>query len=398
VSERDQRRTDGIAAYDVLGRPARRDLLAVVELAARICDVPMATINLITDLEQHQVAAYGFDAAVCRREDSMCAAILDSDTPVVVTDASLDPRFRDNPFVTGAIGSVRFYASHKLVTPDGVPIGTLCVFDERPRSMAESQIQALGTLAERVVDVLELSLRTRQLAESLAAVETMRDELVASNDRLASFAGQVSHDLKSPLTAVTMSLGMIREQLDQGGEQPDVLWLVERAIGGSTRMAALIDDVLQFAQIGGRLGADDVDLDEVVSEAVADLGPSLTGVTMSIGSLPVVCGDRVQLRAVVQNLIGNAAKFRSPDRQPAVQVSARRRATGWRVEVTDNGRGVPVEDRERVFEPLARVDESVPGSGIGLATCRRVVEAHGGRIGLDEAVGGGTVAWFELPA
>lgn len=393
-----QRRASHIAAYDVLDGPPRRDLLAVVELAANICDVPMATINLITDVAQHQVATVGFDASVCRREDSMCAAVLDADTPIVVADASLDERFSSNPFVTGAIGNVRFYASHKLITPAGVGIGTLCVFDTEPRTMDASQVAALATLAERVVDILELSLRSRLLATTLAEVEAIRDELSVSNDRLASFAGQVSHDLKTPLTSVTMSLELIREQLSAGGNVKDASWLIERALSGSDRMATLIDDVLGFAKLGGTLNVGDVDLGDVLTEVLVDLGPALKGVSTSIETLPTVKGDAVQLRAVLQNLLSNAGKFRATDRTPRIEISSRRRGNGWRVEITDNGPGVPEAERERVFEPLARATEAVEGFGIGLATCRRVIQAHHGRIGLDAARGGGTVAWFELPA
>ena len=386
----DHRRVAGIAAYDVLERPARRDLTALVELAARLCGTPMATINLITDTEQHQVAAVGFDASICSREDSMCAAVLGDDTPIVVTDARLDPRFQDNPFVTGVIGHVRFYASHKLVTPAGVAIGTLCVFDTEPRVLTAEQVGGLATLADRVVDVLELSLTSKRLAETLAQVEE-------SNQRLASFAGQVSHDLKSPLTSVTMSLELIRDQLDQGPEATDARWLVERALRGSERMALLIDDVLDFARVSGSLKLTEVDLDELLAHVVADLEVALDGVSLDVGPLPTVCGDEVQLRALLQNLLSNAAKFKVVGRPAAVQVSAHPVTAGWRVEICDNGPGVPETERERVFEPLARAESGVEGSGIGLATCRRVVEAHGGRIGLAEAPGGGTVAWFELP-
>ena len=397
ASAEDLRRASDIAAYDVLDGPPRRDLLAVVDLAARICDVPMATINLITDVAQHQVATVGFDASVCRREDSMCAAVLGADTPVVVADARLDDRFRDNPFVTGALGHVRFYASHRLTTPAGGHIGTLCVFDTEPRVMDAGQVTALATLAERVVDILELSLRSRLLASTLAEVEAMRDELAVSNDRLASFAGQVSHDLKSPLTSVTMSLELIREALTDD-PPPDATWLIERALDGSGRMATLIDDVLGFARLGGTLNIADVDLGAVLTEVLVDLSGSLEGVSTSSETLPVVQGDAVQLRAVLQNLLSNAGKFRVAGRAPRIEIGARRRADVWRIEVADNGPGVPEAERERVFEPLARVAEAVEGFGIGLATCRRVIQAHHGRIGLAAAPGGGTVAWFELPA
>ena len=246
----DARRMAGISAYDVLDKPPRRELLAVVDLAARICGVPMAGINLITDTEQHQIATVGMDATVCARQDSMCHVILDEDAPVVVPDARADPRFAGNPFVTGVLGRMRFYAAHKLVTHDGLTIGTLCVFDTDPRHLSTEQAAALGTLAERIVDILELRLKSRELVATLARVEAMKAELERSNERLASFAGQVSHDLKNPLTSVSMSLAMIREELANDGGSGDALWLLERAISGSSRMAALIDDVLEYAKLG----------------------------------------------------------------------------------------------------------------------------------------------------
>ena len=113
--------------------------------------------------------------------------------------------------------------------------------------------------------------------------------------------------------------------------------------------------------------------------------------------MPVVCGDAQQLYAVLLNLLSNAVKFRRPGVAPVVEVRARAEGRGHRVEVRDNGPGVAAEERERVFDLYARIDPETPGSGIGLATARRIVETHGGEIGLEAADGGGTLAWFSLP-
>jgi signal transduction histidine kinase len=135
----------------------------------------------------------------------------------------------------------------------------------------------------------------------------------------------------------------------------------------------------------------------VLAEVSEDLAVALTDASLTAGALPVVSGDPVQLRAVVQNLIANAAKFVQPGVAPKIEVSAAPVAGGWRIEVADHGIGISPEHRERVFEPLARIDQSIAGCGIGLATVRRVIDSHGGRIGLAETPGGGTTAWFELP-
>jgi signal transduction histidine kinase len=393
----DQRRVEAIRTFDALRMPPRRELAGVVELAARIAGVPTATINIVTDVEQHQIVTVGFDGGVCRREDSMCALTVREGRTIAVADASRDPRFARNPFVTGQLGSVRFYVGLPLISKDGVTVGTLCVFDDVPHQLDEGVLSGLSTLAERVVDVFELRLRTRELALSLMEIQAVQAELQRSNERLASFAGQVSHDLKTPLTTISLSLSLVREQLEDGDLPRESVGLLDRAIKGSVRMAELIDDVLDFARLGGTLKATEVDLDFVLGEVLDDLGPALDNVTLHFGRLPTVLGDRTQLRAVLQNLLGNAAKYRSDERPLEIHVAARHVQRAWRVEVTDNGRGVPPAQRHRVFEPLARVDDSVDGTGIGLATCRRIVGAHGGRIGIDASVTEGARFWFELP-
>lgn len=395
----DQRRVAAITAYDAVRMPPR-ELDGVVALAATLAGVSKATVNVITADEQIQVAAVGFEPAVCRREDSMCTITLRGGAPVVVPDASQDVRYESNPFVTGVIGHVRFYASFPLTSSEGVPFGTLCVFDEERRTLTEAQELGLATLAQRVVDVFELRLRNRELALGLMEIQAVQAELERSNERLASFAGQVSHDLKTPLTTLSLSLSLVREQLSSGEQLGlDSVGLLDRAIKSSTRMSDLIDDVLDFASLGGTLKATEVDLDFVLGEVLDDLGPELADVTMHIGRLPTVIGDRAQLRAVLQNLVGNAAKYRSDDRAAEITISSRHVQRAWRIEVADNGRGVPASERHRVFEPLARVDgdPAVEGTGIGLATCRRIVGAHGGRIGVDPTVSEGARFWFELP-
>jgi signal transduction histidine kinase len=220
-----------------------------------------------------------------------------------------------------------------------------------------------------------------------------------SDERLAAFAGQVTHDLKTPLTTMSLSLELIRDELEDGTPAEDLLPLITRALRGAARMSSMIEDVLVFARIGTTVDPVPVDLDTLAAEAVADLVDVLADVDLEIGDLPLVQGDQALLRILLLHLIGNAAKFRSPERPPVVRVAASRLDQGWRLEVLDNGVGVPEAQREHVFEPMVRLDKSVEGTGIGLATCRRVAEAHGGAIGVTDGPHGvGSVFWVELPA
>lgn len=379
MTTHERRREQVIADYDVIGAPPRRELEALVELAAKFTGVPMATINLITSTQQWQVATYGFAAAVCDREDSMCRYVLEGGEPIVLPDASLDARFRDNPFTTGEIAEVRFYASYPLETPSGVVLGTLCVFDTEVHEVDPETEQALSTLAARVVDVLELELTSRQLA--------------AANERLGAFAGQVSHDLKNPLSAIRMSVELARDEASDGSE---LARLLDRAERGAERMNTMIGELLAFARGGAAPEIEDVDLDRLVAEVREDLAGAAADGQVVADALPVVRADAVQLRTVIQNLVANAVKFSPPG--ATVRVLAEPLDAGWWIGVADRGPGIPEQDRARAFEPMVRLDHSRPGSGIGLATCRRIVQAHGGRMGIDDHDGGGSVVWLQLPA
>ncbi|HYJ27515.1 MAG TPA: GAF domain-containing sensor histidine kinase [Nocardioides sp.] len=382
----DQERDRVLATYDVLDNPPRRELTALVDLAAQVAGVPFAAVNLLSTHSQHQVATAGFDGDDSPRRHSMCRLVVESGRPIMVEDASQDPRYADNPWTTGEIAQVRYYGSHPLRTPAGVVIGTLCVFDNDTHRVTSEAAKGLSQLADRVVDVLELELASRRLNEVNARLST-------SNERLAHFAGQVSHDLKNPLTSVSLSL----EALELEVTDPYQVDTVARARRGVDRMNGLINNLLEFASQGAAPGEDLVDLDVELASALDDLAARVSRDAVTVGDLPAARGDAAQLRSVLMNLIDNAAKFTPDGEQPEIEVDAHQVDGHNRIEVRDRGRGVPLDQRERVFAPLARLDKSVDGVGIGLATCRRIVEAHGGSMGVEGRDGGGSVFWFELP-
>jgi signal transduction histidine kinase len=387
ITAEDITRRAAIAEYQVVGRPPETDLESLVQLAATMCDVPKAVINIIDDRFQHQIAAVGLEPASCSRDDSMCAVVFQEAARTMVSDARADGRFASNPFVTGEIANVRFYASSPLVTPDGVPIGTLCIFDDRVRELPPEHGRALDLLARQVVDVLELLRLTHELGQS--------------NEQLAQFAGQVSHDLRNPLMAVSGFLELATDSPEMANA-PHAAKALARAESAADRMAAMITDLLDFARIGGaRPRRLPIELDPLVSSVVEDLDATIgsTAATVVIETPLQVHGDETLLRALLQNLVANAVKFSAAAGVvPRVHVRAERVSAGVRVTVDDNGPGVPTEQRERVFDLMERAAGSeIAGLGIGLSTCRRIVEAHGGRIGIDEAALGGASVWFVLP-
>ena len=317
----------------------------------------------------------------------MCAVVFQHPGHVVVPDAREDDRFRDNPFVTGEIADVRFYASSPLITPQGIPIGTLCVFDEEVGELAPEDSRALALLAHQVVDVLELRRLTHELGQS--------------NEQLERFAGQISHDLRNPLMALAGFIELAADSPELAGA-PQAARALSRAESAAERMGAMIGDLYAYARLGGsRPRRETVDLGDLIAAVGDDLDTALaeTGARIEAHVDASLHGDPTLLRALLQNLIANAVKFTAATGiTPRVVIRSHRLTGGWRLTVDDNGPGVPAERREAVFELMDRggVDD-VPGLGIGLSTCRRIVEAHGGRIGIDEAETGGASVWIVIP-
>ena len=240
--------------------------------------------------------------------------------------------------------------------------------------------------------MLELERRRRELAEA-------REQLGRAHDHLSLFAGQVSHDLRTPLTAILANAEMLASEPAVKGDD-DLTWMVDGIARAAHRMNRMIEQMLDYAREGGAPAIGVTDLGRVVEVVLADLAPLVaeSEAVVTVDPLPTVPADADQLYAVVLNVVSNALKFARPEVPPQIRIGAERLEDRWRVTVMDNGIGVAPERREAMFVLFARADKRIDGSGIGLAAAKRVVEAHGGRIGMDDAPGGGTTVWFELPA
>ena len=192
---------------------------------------------------------------------------------------------------------------------------------------------------------------------------------------------------------------MLEDQLGKHAD-PAVAALLDRAVTAADRMLRMLDQNMAVSPLVGGLMCVDVDLDKVANQLALDSGQllELAGATLKVGRLPVVRAMPEEMYSVLQNLLTNAVKFTRPGVRPWVSISARQIPYGWRVSVTDNGIGIPAQRRMDVFTLFSRVNSEFDGHGIGLGTVARTVHSLGGRVGAEEAPGGGAEVWFELPA
>ncbi len=245
---------------------------------------------------------------------------------------------------------------------------------------------------------------TRDLTERKAAEDRIKeqtDELRRSNQELEHFAYVASHDLQEPLRTVS-SFSQLLASRYRGRLDRDADDFIDFIVGGATRMQALINDLLAFSRVGTRgKPFARVDGEAVLATALANLDATIaaTRAVVTHDPLPALDGDDTQLVQLFQNLIGNGIKFHRPDDIPQVHVSAAREPPGWRIGVRDNGIGIEAQYFDRIFIIFQRLHgrDEYPGTGIGLAICRKIVERHGGRIWVESEPGHGTRFFFTLP-
>lgn len=254
---------------------------------------------------------------------------------------------------------------------------------------------AVGVLLQRLLKTNVALDANRRMLEERAL------ELERSNSDLEQFAYAASHDLSEPLRTVAGFSQLLASRYE-GRLDGDADEFIGHMTSGVNRMQQLIDDLLVYSRVGrAPTRQDDVDLEGVLAEVTDWIAPAIKerGARVSHDPLPTVRGERGQLAQVLQNLLANAIKFTAADTVPEVHVSAVREAGGWRISVRDNGIGV-AEGADVIFKMFGRLHpaDTYPGTGIGLALAKRIIETHGGRIWVQPAPDGGSVFSFTLPA
>lgn len=291
------------------------------------------------------------------------------------------------PGPLGQEGSSLVYVQAFLGMAAVTGLAVAAVVTERRRALA-----SLG----QARDELELRVAVRT-----AALQTALDDLARSNKDLQEFAYVASHDLQEPLRAVAGYTQLLQRR-HAADLPPEARTLIEKAVDGAVRMQLLINDLLAFSRVSTH-GEQPrpVPLDEPLGKAMVNLETTIreSGATVKTTPLPRVLADESQMVQLLQNLVGNAIKFHQPDRPPEVHVGAEAGANGMTTfYVKDNGIGIDPRHHQRIFVIFQRLHRpgEYPGSGIGLALAKRIVERHGGRIWVESQPGHGSTFRFTL--
>jgi len=358
----------------------------LTELAASICDVPIALITLVDESRQWFKAQVGLDTQETARSVAFCThAILQPDM-FIVPDALQDPRFADNPLVTGA-PYIRFYAGAPLFSPEGYGLGTLCVIDTKPRVLTEKQLTSLSILRTHVLKLFELRRVTR--------------ELELSNKELETYNTTVSNDLRAPLRAMMGFSQLLLEEhtVELSEEGKDLL---QRIDSSAIKLDKHCIDLAMLSRISHQnLQYRRTNLSHLAEEKIVEFknAEPMRNVELVIHPHLIAMGDSDLLRIVIDNLLDNAWKFTAKCEQARIEFTKESNNGGVTFIVRDNGIGFEMAYASKLFQPFQKIHVSsdYPGHGIGLAMVKRIIDRHGGTIRADSTINEGTTIRFTLP-
>ena len=420
LPDNEARRLQALRQYAVLDTEPEEAFDELTQLAASICQVPIALVSLVDAQRQWFKSKVGLNAQQTCRDVAFCAHAILQDQILIVEDALKDERFATNPLVTSD-PHIRFYAGVPLITRNGLALGTLCVIDYKPRSLSDEQCKALQTIAHQVLTQLELRASLKILKGVLAerrrmeeAAQKAREAAEAANRAKSEFLAMMSHEIRTPMNAVIgMTELLVETELTE--KQRD---FVKTIRSSGSALLTIINDILDFSKIeSGKLQLEqhpfnlrdciEESLDLLASEA-AQKGLEL--VHLIDPSTPdTIVGDSNRLRQILVNLLCNAVKF-THSGEVTLSVRARKLdvenalEAGERYEllfaVKDTGIGIPTESLNRLFQPFSQVDASrdrnYGGTGLGLVISQRLCQMMGGQIWVDTEVGKGSTFSFTV--
>lgn len=394
-------RLDALYGLRVLDSPSEEAFERIARLAATLLGVPIATLTFVDRDRQWHKACVGPIAKETPRDISFCTHTILSDEPLVIPDATKDSRFASSPLVTA--DGIRFYAGVPL-TIKGQNVGSLCAIDTVPREgISDHDLNILKQLAEVAIDLLELRITHAQLEVKSGHVEEARAIAERANLAKTEFLSRMSHELRTPLNAI-LGFAQLLAMEDLASDQKQS---AKEIVKGGHHLLGLINEVLDISRIEAgqiSLSVEPVSARDLIDECISLVGPLATPRGISLASeVDADCdvhilADRQRLKQVILNLLANAVKYNREN--GSVRVTCEYGDETCTINVEDTGPGISVAKQALLFVPFERLgaeNSAIEGTGLGLALSSRLVDAMGGMIDIESAVGRGSKFSLEFP-
>ena len=391
LPKNEKQRLKVVKEYKLLDTLPEEDFDNITNLVANICDVPISLITLLDADRNFLKSHYGIPFNESPRNISFCGhAILENNSIFIVEDATKDQRFYNNPLIKDH--NVKFYAGVPLINPEGFPLGTLCVYDVKPKKLTKQQQEAMIILAKQVVNLFELRLKNNQLTNAYYLLDERHQSL-------KTFAGKVSHDLKSPLANITSLSQLFKDELKASNPEINLEYLdfIEES---ADTLRAYIDGILKHYKSEALLQdkKQTIDLSNIFNDVKQML--SLKDTQFKLKNNPNL-GDinKSAITQIILNLVDNAIKYNT-NNNPLVVLDYKENETHHHFSVSDNGNGIPESKKESLFDLFNTAHDADKygnkGTGIGLYTVKTLVEKLGGEVSLTSKVNEGTTFSFSV--
>lgn len=359
-------RIKALKKYDILDTPPDGSFDQFTKLAAKLLDVPIALISLVDTDRIWFKSRYGLDASQIDRDPGLCASVILSDEIYLVEDVLTDIRTLANPLVAGGFG-LRFYAAVPLKVKEGYNLGTFCVLDKKPRQFTALQKEILQSLANMVIDQMELRLAARTA-------------IYNQNQALSIF----THDLKNPLASIVIAAELIKDEKSNPQAIDDMCNLISKA---GRKMTHTINKLLETAsEEAGEINLRFAKLDfaELIKNVVTTnqilANKKNQKLKINTETYSFVLADEKKLTEIADNLINNAIKY-SPQNKN-ITITLKEINSKAILEVHDEGPGLTEEDKKNLFQRFTQLSARPTGgessTGLGLSIVKTFVEAHHG--------------------
>ncbi|MGB5943159.1 MAG: GAF domain-containing sensor histidine kinase [Leeuwenhoekiella sp.] len=386
-------RQQKVESYQLLDTLPEKSYDDITAIAAYICDTPISLITMLDYDRNFLKSHYGVPFNESPRKISFCThAIQSTEDIYVVEDARKNPIFQDNPLVTGEAKAI-FYAGVPLIETSGHALGTLCVFDQKPRKLSDKQKEVLLALANQVVNLFEMH---RQNLEN----QQLQKNLIKKNNLLKNFAGVVSHDMKMPLANIITTTDILKAKYKEFLDSEGLKYL-EYLKSSSFSLSDYINGILEHYESDNLTinQRETFDLNHLLEEIEDMLNTDYSSIITFPESSPVIRCNKMALQQIFINLITNSLKY-SDKPQTNIDINFSETDSHLVFQLADNGMGIPKEQLKEIFglfKVAAEKDKNGNrGNGIGLSTVKKIVTNLGGKISVDSVLGEGTTFTFTV--
>ncbi len=427
-------RNELIKSYGFVEQISSNDnyLKEVLELALRVCEVPIAYISLLDDQRQYISSQSGIRIKTMDVNKSICQLTIQSDDLLEIEDTRIYPGVKDLPMVKEESNGIVFYVGVPLCNAQNITIGALCVMDYTSKKLTLLQKDCLKILAKQVINTLDSQKELIKLIKKINSnfkpaacadinclqgelahlqeevvfqnqeIDEQKRALTASNEKLTEFAHVVAHDVKAPLRTIGSFTNLIEKSLNGSStpHQQECFNFIRKAV---TNLDEMTTDLLAFAEVNNtpkEMTA--LSLLKVLEDVSLILLDTINE-KKAVINLPQidfqVAGHKIQYIQLFQNLISNGIKYQSDNNIPIITIQTTKEEDKVLITVTDNGIGISEEDLQLIFKPFKRLHtrDKFNGSGIGLATCNKIIESLDSKFNVTSQLGKGTTFSFHLP-